>query len=518
MASKQGGVIASGDPLTSQAGYEVLKAGGNAFDAAVAATFMSFVAGSTLTSAGGGGFMLALPRQGPATLFDFFTQTPRNKNNSRELDFYPIELDFGDSSQIFHIGLGSVAVPGNFAGLFHIHKKLGKMPIQEIAVPAIEAAKNGVVVTPYIQYNIKLVAPILNACKTAGATYIPNGRILDTGEQFALPGLSDLLEYLAKKGPREFYEGEVARKIVKDSDDLGGHLAMDDFTGYQVYEKKPLRFNYRRFEVLTNPPPSAGGSLIAFMLKLLERVPLAQFDYGSRQHLENLVKAMQLSNRARAAKFDGHNYRDDVLSQFLSREYMEAFHLALSKKKKIPGNTTQVTVIDRESNIATVTTSFGEGSGYTVPGTNIMLNNMLGEEDLNPQGFHRWPSNQRITSMMAPTIVLDGKRPLLALGSGGANRIRTAITQVITNVIDFSLPLDEAVNNSRIHWENGILDVEPGFDRAMIDALPPLDDTEKIYFADKNMYFGGVHSVMVEKRGSLTGAGDRRREGVVLSC
>lgn len=518
MAGKKGGVIASGDPLTSQAGCEILKAGGNAFDAAIAATLMSFVAGSTLTSAGGGGFMLAMPNQGSAILFDFFTQTPRHKNATRQLHFYPIELDFDDSVQTFHIGLGSVAVPGNFAGLFHIHKRLGKIPIKEIAVPAIEAARGGVSVTPYIRYNIKLVTPILNACNTSGPIYIPKGRVLEVGEKFTLPGLGDLLEYLAKEGPREFYEGEVAQRVAKDCGELGGHLTMEDFTGYRVYEKRPLTFNYRGYEVLTNPPPSAGGALIAFMLKLLERVPLSTFDYGSRQHLEHLVKSMQFSNRARAAKFDEHNYRDDVLSRFLSSDYIEQFQMELLKDKRIPGNTTHVTVIDNAFNIATVTTSYGEGSGYTIPGTNIMLNNMLGEEDLNPRGFHRWPLNQRITSMMAPTIVLDNKSPFLAMGSGGANRIRTAIMQVMTNLIDFSLPLDKAVNNGRIHWENAILDVEPGFDPAIIESIPVLNDTEKVYFGDKNMYFGGVHSIMVDKNGGLTASGDRRREGVVLSC
>ena len=518
MAYKKGGVIASGDPLTSQAGYEILKAGGNAFDAAIAATLMSFVAGSTLTSAGGGGFMLAFPVQGNATLFDFFTQTPKHKNDSDSLDFYPIELDFGGSSQTFHIGLGSVAVPGNFAGLFHIHQKFGKIPLREIATPAIEAAKNGVTVTPYIQYNINLVAQVLNACKISRPIYLPGGKALEVGEKYALPEFSDLLEYLSKKGPREFYEGEIAQKIVKDSKELGGHLTMDDFLDFSVYEKKPLSFDYRKFEVLTNPPPSAGGSLIAFMLKLLERIPLSEFSYGSRQHLEHLVKVMQFSNRARAARFDQHNYKDDVLSGFLSNEYIEQFHQESLSGKRIPGNTTHVTVVDNEFNMATVTTSFGEGSGYTVPGTNIMLNNMLGEEDLNPLGFHRWPTDQRITSMMSPTIVLDGKKPFLALGSGGANRIRTAIMQVITNVADLALPLEQAVNNSRIHWENDVIDIEPGFDREIIESIPALHNTKKVYFEDKNMYFGGVHSVMVDSHGGIIGAGDQRREGVVLSC
>ncbi len=518
MPYKPGGVIASGDPLTSQAGYEILKTGGNAYDAAIGATLMSFVAGSTITSAGGGGFMLAMPYQKRATLFDFFTQTPRHKDTKEQLDFYPVTLNFGDSTQTFHIGLASVAVPGNFAGLFHVHRKLGKIPFREIATPAIEAAKNGVTVTPYIHNNIHLVSPVINACKTARGIYLPDGKALAIGEKYALPYFSDLLEYMADNGVREFYEGEVAQRIIKDSADLGGYLTMEDFRNFEVYERKPLSLNYRGFEILTNPPPSAGGALIAFMLKLLEQVRLSDFDYGSPGHLESLVKVMLLSNRARADKLDGHGYKDDVFEQFLSDDHLRLFGDELLKNKRTPGNTTHVTVIDNEYNIATVTTSFGEGSGYTVPETNIMLNNMLGEEDLNPKGFHRWTENQRITSMMSPTIVLDRQKPFLAMGSGGANRIRTAITQVISNLIDFSLPLTEAVNNSRIHCENDTIDIEPGIDPSVIDSMADLSGIKKVYFERKSMYFGGVHCVKIDDNGRLVGAGDQRREGAVLSC
>ncbi|MDN5212408.1 gamma-glutamyltransferase [Fulvivirgaceae bacterium BMA12] len=518
MPFKQGGVIASGDPLTSQAGCEILKAGGNAYDAAVGATLMSFVAGSAITSAGGGGFMLAMPYQKRATLFDFFTQTPKHKGKKERLDFYPVTLNFGDSTQTFHIGLASAAVPGNFAGLFHVHRRLGKIPFREIAIPAIEAAKNGVTVTSYIHNNINLVSPVINVCDTSRSIYLPDGKALAIGEKYALPYFSDLLEYMADNGVREFYEGEVAQRIVKDAGDLGGYLTMDDFRSFEVYERKPLSLNYRGFEILTNPPPSAGGVLIAFMLKLLEQVSLSNFDYGSPGHLENLVKVMLLSNRARADKLDGHGYKDDVLAQFLSDDHLRLFGDELLKNKRTPGNTTHVTVVDNEYNIATVTTSFGEGSGYTVPGTNIMLNNMLGEEDLNPQGFHRWPENQRITSMMSPTIVLDRQKPFLAMGSGGANRIKTAILQVITNLIDFSLPLSDAVNNGRIHCENNMIDIEPGIDPSVIDSMAVLNGIKKNYFERKSMYFGGVHCIKIDDGGGLVGAGDQRREGAVLSC
>lgn len=175
--------------------------------------------------------------------------------------------------------------------------------------------------------------------------------------------------------------------------------------------------------------------------------------------------------------------------------------------------------MDELGNAASVTTSNGEGSSYVIPGTGIMLNNMLGEADLNPFGFHQWQENQRISSMMSPTIVLQEGKPKIVLGSGGSNRIRTAIFQVISNLIDFHLPMEAAVNNSRVHWENYIYNLEPAPGRAaMIKHLKLPEETSFVLWEQKNMFFGGVHTVGQRKDGTLEGSGDSRREGVALGA
>jgi gamma-glutamyltranspeptidase/glutathione hydrolase len=174
-------------------------------------------------------------------------------------------------------------------------------------------------------------------------------------------------------------------------------------------------------------------------------------------------------------------------------------------------------VVDGEGNAASVTTSSGEGSGYVIPGTGIMVNNMLGEEDLNPQGFHQWQEDVRISSMMAPTIVLKDNRPEIILGSGGSKRIRTVVLQVISNILDFKMPVREAVDSPRVHWENDVFHVEPGFYEEEVNKVRLPANNQLVRWQEKNLFFGGVHTVLETSEGVIEGAGDRRRDGEVAS-
>jgi len=509
------GVVSAGDPLTSEAGVEILRAGGNAFDAAIAATFMSFVASASITSAGGGGFFLASPGRGKKVMYDFFVQTPLKKRKESELDFYPITVDFGDKTQEFHIGMGAAATPGNVAGLFKVHEVHGSIPMSEIAAPAIEVARKGVVLHKQTAYQVKILAPILSFSKEGKKIYSREDRMISEGERYRMPHFADTLEYLANHGPREFYEGEIAARMAEASLERGGHLDMDDLKNYRVELRNPLTTQYRDYQVFTNPPPNSGGPLIAFMLRLLESVPMRRGDYGTRKHLQWLYEAIRLTADVRKIRLMGAEPPGALRALLADWEYLESLQQTLQQSMHKSGNTTHVSVVDEHHNIATVTTSVGEGCGFIIPGTDIMLNNMLGEEDLNNHGFHQWIPNQRISSMMAPTIVALHGRPVMGLGSGGSNRIRSALVQAITNFIDFNLDYDEIVNNPRIHWENDHLDVEPGFDEETIHAIRLPENNHVFLWSEKNMYFGGVHAVFIDGKGHLHGAGDRRRAGNV---
>jgi len=513
--SKKRGAIAAGDEYTAQAGYEILKAGGNAFDAALAATLMSFVASSSITSMGGGGFMLARTSGGKVHYFDFFTQTPLFKKRSEKIEFFPILVDFGDKTQEFHVGMGTAATPGNLAGIFRIHEQFGSVPLYEIANPAITAAREGVSLHTQTKYQADILRPIFELSSEGKQIYFTGDHVKSIGEKIKLPLYADFLEYISREGPGEFYLGEIARKISEACEQHGGHLTREDLMNYKVEERLPIQFNYRGFDIFTTSPPNAGGPLIAFTLSLLDRFSLQDVKWGSGKYLSLLAHSIEATTLARKQIFENDMYRQDILDQMINPEYLDIHFESIKKRISKPGNTTHVSVIDESMNMVSITTSVGEGCGYYIPDTHIMLNNMLGEEDLNPRGFHKWEEDKRIPSMMSPTMVTKEGVPVATMGSGGSNRIRSAIVQTISNYIDFHMNPDDCVNMPRIHWEKNHLDIEPGFDLDITERLVLPVGGEKIYWTAKNMYFGGVHAVFVDQKGHIIPAGDRRRVGAV---
>ncbi|NJR60310.1 MAG: gamma-glutamyltransferase [Cyanobacteria bacterium CRU_2_1] len=494
----------------------MLRLGGNAFDAAVAAVLASCVAEPMLSSLAGGGFLLAHTQDDHTILFDFFTQTPRQKK-IEPIDFYPVDVNFGSVIQQFHIGLGSMAVPGTIGGMCHVHARLGRLPFSVVAEPAIHYARTGVEVNNFQAYCFKILTPILLASEAARKIYAPNGISPQSGEQLRLPELADTLTYLAAKGTNEFYKGDIAHQLVNDCQAQGGYLTLADLENYQVIERQPLAMPYRGNIVLTNPPPSSGGILIAFALALLSKVDLAQIEFGTAEHLCILGNVMRLTNLARKDGYD--SYATDIAERFLAPEFLAEYdrHFSfVNTPVNKWGSTTHISVIDREGNAASVTTSNGEGSSYIIPGTGVMINNMLGEADLHPHGFHQWQENVRISSMMAPTLILDRHHQLeIVLGSGGSNRIRTAILQVISNLLDFKMPVDLAVGSPRVHWEDEVFNIEPGLERLTIArSVFPFNGQIELW-EQQNMFFGGVHAVTQNSNRELAGAGDRRRGGAI---
>ena len=517
MNQRTHGAIAAGHSKTAEAGKIMFELGGNAFDAAIAAMLASFVVESTLTSAAGGGFLLAHTKEQDSILFDFFCQTPRLKKSVDNVDFYPVDINFGGARQVFHIGLGSIAVPGSLMGLFEIHQKLGQLPFHVIIEPAINYARSGYIVTDYNRVTFEILEPILRASSESKKIYLPNNRLFEVGERSYIKDFANVLEELAKKGIQEFYQGDIAHQMAKDLG-KGGYLKKEDFSQYRVLKRIPLKFKYRGYELLTNPPPSSGGILISYALKLLETVDLKSWDFGSKKHIQLLAEVMALTNGARKTNYDNYIYDNNIISQFLSQKNLLNSQQTLQQTINKWGSTTHISVIDEQGNAASVTNSNGEGSSYVIPNTGIMLNNMLGEADLNPLGFHTWPCDRRISSMMSPTMILKEGKPEIVLGSGGSNRIRTAILQVISNLLDFNCSLEEAISQPRVHWENNIFNLEPIEQLDSLETLQLPPETETILWQEPSMFFGGVHGVRRIDDNSLEGIGDPRRAGVGIVC
>jgi gamma-glutamyltranspeptidase/glutathione hydrolase len=502
------GVIAAGHPLTAQAGADVLRQGGNAVDAAVAAVLMSFVAESPLTGPGAGGFMLIHTASGEDHLLDFFVAAPgRGLEQLEPAALTPIRVYWTDDAfQVFNIGASSCGVYGTPKGLAEALGRFGTMPLSTLVEGPARAAREGVEVTPIQEYLLKILDPIVAVEAEGRAIYQPEGRRLRVGETVRLPELGDLLERLGAEGPDFLYSGDVARAVSEWVLERGGLITVEDLSSYEVIERQPARARYRGRDVITNPPPSSGGILIAYALDLLERIERPG-------DLRALVEVMDRANKTRTEEFVSGLHSEGYLEQFLAKEAIETAATELDSRL---GSTTHLAVLDADGACASVTCSNGSCSGVIVPGTGVHLNNMLGEEDLNPHGYHRHAPGRRIPSMMAPTVVLRNGIPEVALGSAGANRIRSAILQTLLGVVDHGLAAREAVERPRVHFEAGLLEAEPGVDPDALDALER-EGWQVSRWRERNLYFGGVQAVARDpESGALSGGGDPRRGGTAV--
>lgn len=520
------GVVSAGHELTARAGLEMLHAGGNAFDAAVSASFASFVTEAALTSAAGGGFMMTHESGGDVSLYDFFVDVPGigRGDGEKELNFFSVFIEFANVEQELHVGEGSAAVPGNIAGLAEVFTNHCTLPLVDIMAPAIRYAREGITLNAWQAYFNELLSPMLRLTPEALEIYAPNGEFLREGDTIFNKDMAETFSHLSIDGLGRFYDGFLAEAIVEGYG-VKGLMTEGDLLEYKVRKRTPLEVDYRGRRIFTNSPPSSGGSLIAFALKLLEPFDLKAMGHNSADYLELMGKVMEITNEFRRAEFDHVVHNDGVIDKLLGEAGIEPYREKLAKglgvrgpaaeKGSAFGNTTQISVADEEGNAASITTSIGIGCGFMIPGTGIMMNNMLGEEDLNPKGFHSLDPGMRMSSMMSPTIVMKGELPEIVLGSGGSKRIRSAILQVILNILDHSMEVEEAVNASRVHFDDGTLQIEKGVDDNVtveLDARLSEINTWK----EKNLYFGGVHSV-VDMEGKLSGGGDTRRGGVCLS-
>jgi gamma-glutamyltranspeptidase / glutathione hydrolase len=496
------GVVAAGHPLTAEAGAAVLREGGNAVDAAVCAVLTSFAVESPLTGFGAGGHMM-VHQGGETTLIDFFVAAPGQDGIERRAELVPVPVRFdAETTQTFYVGPASCGVPGTAAGLAHALGRFGTLPLGELIGPGVRHAREGAPVNRGQAYILDILAPIHEQMSGTRELYAPQGRRLGEGDVFCFPELAEALERYGADGAEPFYRGEVAAAISRFVVDHGGTLGPGDLASYEAIERKPIDTPFRGTEVLTNPPPSSGGILIAYCLGLLERL-------GPRSGPEQLVAAMEAANDRRDLAFAESLYEEGMEVGFL-----DPIGLDLAAADLL-GSTTHISVLDAEGNCASVTCSNGSGSGVLVPGTGVILNNMLGEEDLNPTGFHAIAAGRRVPSMMAPTVVLRDGEIVLALGSAGSNRIRSAILQTVVRAVEQGYPVAAAVEAPRVHFEQGVVQAEKGVDP---DALDRLEERgwEVARWPSLNLFFGGLQAVSRDPlSGELSGAGDPRRGGAV---
>jgi len=489
------GACASGDVHSARAGAEVLAAGGNAVDAMVAAGLMACVTLPTMTSLGGGGIMTMFV-DGRVSVCDGFASQPGlglKHRGERELDIVTVNFEGIDVD--FRVRAPSIAVPGTVAGLWAVHERHGRMPLAEVAAPAIESARHGYEVTAGQTKAFALLAEIYRMTPGTWA-------LLSNGEAVAQPGevlrnapLADTLACLVEDGEAAFYEGDIACAIVEAGE---GWVTPQDLATYAAVFRKPLHGRYRDWHLRAPAMPSVTGGMLFAALKHLEAGgPLPRvFDVPA---WERIVGAMRTMEEVRTPEYEHRLFEEGFLQAMLAA--------------CAGGNTMHISTADGDGNLVGYTTTVGESAGLVAPGTGVVLNNFLGEEDISPSGKQTQAGRRMMTSM-CPLLLSNGAGRRFALGSAGSARIKTALLQIVLHLVDGGVDPAEAVRRSRLHLENDTLYIEGwGRTRDEVDALRPLGRRVESTTAC-GFYFGGAQ--VVEHAGASFDAGaDEDRRGCV---
>jgi gamma-glutamyltranspeptidase/glutathione hydrolase len=492
------GMVASNDLIASQVGVDVLKKGGNAVDAAVAVGFALAVTYPAAGNLGGGGFMLIRKADGAATFIDFREKAPASANRDMyrtvknpeaiRSDYQGEQMRMELSESI--VGWRAPGVPGTVRGLEMASRKYGRKPWKDLVMPAVKLARDGFPVSYMLSASLKNSTRLLGRFAETNRIFLRNGKYYEAGETFRQPDLAKVLERVAKQGSKDFYEGETAQRIAKAMQENGGEITLADLKNYHAVERAPLVTEYKGHKVITAPPPSSGGVGIVQMLGMLDGSGYEQGGFNAASTWHYLAEVMRRYYADRSEYLADPDFYAVPLSRLLDRQYLAARRASIDRGKATPSpaiapgkaagfesmETTHFSVVDSEGNAValTYTLNGSYGSGVTVPGTGILLNNEMDDfatkpGEANMFGLVQGEANKvepgkRPLSSMTPTIVEKDGKLKLVVGSPGGGRIINAVLQAIINVIDFGMNAQEAVDAPRIHhqWQPDKLYVQPG--------------------------------------------------------
>jgi gamma-glutamyltranspeptidase/glutathione hydrolase len=513
----------------TQAGVEVLRAGGNAVDAAVAVGFALAVTHPTAGNIGGGGFMLVRLADGRTTFIDFRERAPEAASRNMYLD------SSGKATEESTIGYRASGVPGTVRGLEYASQKYGKKPWAEMLRPAMELASKGFPVSYGTAQSLRSSARLLSRFPESKRIFLRDGKYYEPGETFVQPELARTLERIARLGAEDFYEGETARLLAKDMAEHGGPITAADLKNYTVKERRPLTGSYRGYSIVTLPPPSSGGVGILQMLGVLEGTGYEKAGAGSATAVHYMTEAMRRYFADRSENLGDTDFVKVPLSGLLDPNYILKLRKSIDPERATPSSqvhagvftgresaeTTHYTIADGEGNIAAVTYTLNGsyGSKVTPAGLGFLLNNEMDDFAAKPGGANMFgliqgeanaiqPGKTPLSSM-TPTIVLRDGKPYLALGSPGGPTIINTVLEVIVNVLDFGMNVQDAVNWPRFHhqWMPDELRMEPGYSPDTVALL------EKRGYTVKPGSAQGEVAAIGFNNGWLEGAPDPRTEG-----
>ncbi len=522
-------MVVSREIHATDVGVAILQAGGNAVDAAVAVGLALAVTHPSAGNIGGGGFMLVRFADGRTTFIDFRERAPEKSTRDMYLD--KEGKPTGDSV----LGWRAAGIPGTVRGFELAHKKYGKAKWADLVAPSVRLAKLGFPVGYGLSTTLKS-AKNLAQFADSRRIFQRDGNFYEPGELLTQPELGSVLERIQKIGPKDFYEGETARKMVAAMEKVGGLFTLNDLKNYVAAERAPLTGTYRGYEIITAPPPSSGGIGILQMLGVLEKTDYASYGAGSAQAIHFTAEAMRRYYADRSEYLGDPDFLTVPTKKLLDPRYLSTLRdsidpaAATNSDKIKPGNlapyesleTTHYSIVDAEGNAVSVTYTLngGYGSGATVPGLGILLNNEMDDFSAKPGTPNMFgaiggeanaiqPGKRPLSSMSPSIVVKDGKLALV-VGTPGGTRILTNVMQVIQNVIDFKMPIQDAVNFPRFHhqWRPDKLYLETDFSP---DSRRLLE--QKGHVIETVARMCEIAAIQVEANGWLAGAADPRVEG-----
>ena len=527
------GMVVSAKEEASKIGLSILKKGGNAFDAMVATELALAVAYPNAGNIGGGGFMVYRLANGEKGALDYREKAPSKAHRDMYLDANGKVIP--DKSTLGALAIG---VPGTIDALFEVHKKFGKLPITDLFQPAIDLARNGVVITPlqadfYMGKNLPEIKKANNY-----TTIFENG--WKAGERFKYEELAQTLERIRDNGRAEFYEGETAKRIVNYVQELGGILSLEDLKNYHSQWRTPITFNYKNYTISSMPLPSSGGICIAQILKSVEPYKIGQYAHNGEQYVQLLVEAERRAYADRAYFLGDPDFvkvpTETLLSPDYLKERMRSFSWDRASKSskiahgKVVGyesdETTHYSIVDSEGNAVAVTTTLNTnyGSKVYVKGGGFFLNNQMDDFSIKPGEPNTYglvgseknaiAPNKRMLSSMSPTIVEENGKLRMVIGTPGGSTIITSVLQCMLNVFEYGMTMQESVSQPRFHhqWLPDDVMFEPkGFDPAVIAKLKAKGYVPK---EENFVIIGRVDAILVEKDGTLEGGADPRGDDV----
>lgn len=546
-------VVVSVHELASRAGSEIMQAGGNAVDAAVATGFALAVVHPLAGNLGGGGFMLIRMADGKVRFLDYREKAPAAATRDMYLDARGNVIK-GASEY----GYRAIGVPGSVAGMVYAEQKYGKLTLRQVIAPAIRLALEGYALT-WEEASDLQHDKYLGNFPESRRIFQRNGNYYQPREVFRQPDLARTLQRIAEK-PDDFYHGSMAQELAAALQKGGGLITADDLAHYEVKEREPVRGTYRGYEVISAPPPSSGGTVLLESLNILEGYDLAKLENRSAQSVHFTTEAFRRAFFDRAEFMGDPDFSKIPVAQLIDKRYAAAWresidpaHASSGKELKRPTifseleqyaeahpqpmgvhespHTTHYSVVDSEGNAVAVTTTLNDwfGSRVTAEGLGFLLNDEMDDFSAKPgvpnaDGLIQGPANaigpgKRPLSSMTPTVVVRDGKTFLVLGSPGSSKIITTVANVLMGVVDYGMNIQEAVNAPRFHnqWVPDVLNVEQWFSSDTVNALRQMGYNVQIGLhegADVSPYWSDAECIAVDpKTGERLGASDGRNNG-----